>query len=224
MASYQRSAVSCPFFLLLVAFGAVALLVSTQTLTGQSRKEELVYTLTFSGEVTSQPTTAKVTFWPPTTLKVDEPITLDLTAFATSHFPGQEGLSCFGASSPKIVQAFPVEVYEPRIPQIRSETIVIINFIGKNISKTVDVIYNLQLSGSRDCTDFPRQAGKSCTVRLKGWRLAHSIVPELQPGRWRSLTPLTRPLDMIQDACAGGDLQRYEPLRLPSQVTLTASP
>ena len=65
MASYQRSTVSCPILLLLMAFGAWSLQVSTQTLTGQSRKEELVYTLTFSGDITSQPTTAKVTTFGP---------------------------------------------------------------------------------------------------------------------------------------------------------------
>ena len=51
------------------------LLVSTQTLTAQ-RKENLVYTLTFSGEIAFPPTTVKVISQTPTTLKVDPPITL----------------------------------------------------------------------------------------------------------------------------------------------------
>ncbi len=76
MARHQQSTARCQIFLLLVAFGALALLVSTQTLTGQVRggislvPKESVYTLTFSGAVTSQPTTAKVVLWPPTSLRV----------------------------------------------------------------------------------------------------------------------------------------------------------
>ena len=209
MASHRQSTARCQIFLLLVAFGALALLVSTQTLTGQVRggislvPKESVYTLTFSGAVTSQPTTAKVVLWPPTSLRVDEPITLDLTAFATSYFfRVKEGLS----SAPRIPEAITkdgfidglIEVYDPKIPGDPSQTIIDINFTGGD-----NYPYKLTLRGSRSCTGFPRSVGRSCTIHLEGWCLS-KFIPDL--------------FQSFSTPCRGP----YKPLRLISQVTLTA--
>jgi len=208
MASHRQSTARCQIFLLLVAFGALALLVSTQTLTGQVRGGislvplELVYTVTFSGAVTSQPTTAKVVLWLPTTLKVDEPITLDLTAFATSYFTVEEGLS-FAARIPEAITKDGFidglfEVYDPKIPGDPSQTIIDINFTGGD-----NYPYKLILRGSRSCTGFPRSVGRSCTIHLEGWCLS-----KFEPYLFQSFsTPCPGP---------------YKPLRLISQVTLTA--
>ena len=187
MASHRQSTARCQIFLLLVAFGALALLVSTQTLTGQVRggislvPKESVYTLTFSGAVTSQPTTAKVVLWPPTSLRVNEPITLDLTALTKDGFI--DGL---------------IEVYDPKIPGDPSQTIIDINFTGGDNHS-----YQLKLRGSRDCTGFLLQMGRSCTIHLEGWCLS-KFIPDL--------------FQSFSTPCRGP----YKPLRLISQVTLTA--
>ena len=210
-------------------FGAslLALLMSTQTLTGQFRKEELVYTLTFSGEVISPPTTAKVISKTPTTLSLDKRITLDLTAFARSHFPAGEGLNCFARRIPDvnakaIVGASPtaifqegfveawVEVQDPKIPRDPSQAIVVINFIGRDTDKTIDVLYRLELRGTRTCTKFPQYSKQTCTIHLEGWRVeGFAALKYLVPG---------------QGCVSDPNDKRYDPLRLPSQVTLTASP
>ncbi len=195
----------------------LALLVSTHTLTGQLRKEKLVYTLTFSGEVISTPTTAKVISKTPTTLKVDEPMRLDLTAFAKSHFPAGEGLNCFARLIPDVnakegsVEAS-VEVQDPKVPGDPSQALVDIIFIGRDTHKTIDVRYQLKLRGTRTCTKFPQYSKQTCTINLIGWRVegfygTRQLVGGVLPGQGCVSDPNDR---------------KYDPLRLSSQVTLTA--
>jgi len=191
----------------------LALVVSTHTLTGQLRKQKLVYTLTFSGEIISTPTTAKVTSRTPTTFKVDDPTTLDLTAFVSSHFPAGEGLNCFAPLKPAItakegfVEAS-VEVHDPKIPGDPSQAVVDISFVGRDTQKTIAVLYHLKLRGTRTCTKLPQLSRQTCTIDLIGWHVegffgAQGVVGGVLPGQ----------------GCVS---TRYAPLRLSSQVTLTA--
>lgn len=200
-------------------FGAslLALLVSTQTLSGQLRKEELVYTLAFSGEITLTPTTVKVISKTPTTVKVDPRITLDLTAFARSHFPAGEGLNCFARVIPEanakegFVEAW-VEVHDPETPGDPSQAIVGINFIGRDTYKTIDVWYHLKLRGTRTCTELPQYSKQTCTIDLIGWRVEGLYGSGKAGG------------GILSGQGCVSDLKdkRYKPLRLSSQVTLTA--
>ena len=195
----------------------LALLVSTQTLTGQLHKENFVYTLTFSGEVTSTPTTVKVISKTPTTLQVDERIKLDLTTFARSHFPAGEGLNCFAPRIPEVnakegfVEAW-VEIHDAQMPENPSQTFVVITFIGRDIHKTINIRYELKLRGTRTCTKFPQYSKQTCTIDFIGWRV-------------EGFTGTQRPARLLWpgEGCVS-DLtnQRYDPLRLSSQVTLTA--
>ena len=191
----------------------LALLVSTHTLTGQLSKQKLVYTLTFSGEVNSTPTSAQVTSTTPTTFKVDEPIKLDLTAFAKSHFPAGEGLSCFSPLKPNIsakegfVEAS-VEVHDPNIPGDPSQAVVDISFVGRDTQKTIAVLYHLKLRGTRTCTKLPQFSRQTCTIDLIGWLVqgffgTQGLIGGVLPGQ----------------GCVSA---KYAPLRLSSQVTLTA--
>ncbi|MDA2924326.1 hypothetical protein MYX65_06660 [Acidobacteria bacterium AH-259-L09] len=198
-------------------FGAflLALLMSTQTLTGQFRKEELVYTLTFSGEVISTPTTAKVISKTPTTLSLDKRITLDLTAFARSHFPAGEGLNCFARGIPDVnakegfVEAW-VEVQDLKIPGDPSQAIVVINFIGRDTDKTIDVVYRLKLRGTRTCTKFPQYSKQTCTIHLEGWRV-EGFTDWQEPAR--VLLPgqgcVSDPKTLVSDP----NDKRYDPLK-----------
>jgi len=200
-------------------FGAslLALLVSTQTLNGQLHKEKLVYTLAFSGEITSTPTTVKVISKTPTTLIVDPRITLDLNVFARSHFPAGEGLNCFRRGIPDInakegfVEAW-VEVHDPETPGDPSQAIVVIKFIGRDTHKTMSVRYELKLRGTRTCTEFPQYSKQTCTIDLIGWRVegfygSGDLGGGILPGQGCVSDPKDR---------------RYDPLHLSSQVTLTA--
>lgn len=198
-------------------FGAslLALLVSTQTLAGQLHKEQLVYTVTFSGEITSTPTTVKVISKTSTTLSLDERITLDLTAFARSHFPAGEGLHCFARHIPDInakegfVEAW-VEVQDPKIPRDPSQALVVINFIGRDTHETIDIRYELKLRGTRTCTKLPQYSKQTCTIDLIGWRVEGFYGSgELVGG--------------VSGPCVSDPMTKiYDPLRLFSQVTLTA--
>ena len=192
----------------------LALLVSTQTLAGQLKKN-LIYTLTFSGEITFPPTTVKVISKTPTTLKVDPPITLDLTAFVRSHFPSGEGLSCFGAISPnlnakKALVQTSVEVLDPKVPGGPSQAVVVITFNGWDLHREAALSYILQLRGTRDCTKFPQYSKQTCTIDLIGWRVHGWFGREGIRG------------DVLPGTGCVSDPMRYKPVSLSSQVTLTA--
>jgi len=195
----------------------LALLVSTQTLTGQLHKEKLVYTLAFSGEITFPPTTVKVISKTPTTLIVDEPVTLDLTAFVRSHFPAGEGLNCFARRIPDVnakegfVEA-QVEVQDPKVPGDPSQVLVDISFIGRDTQKTIDVLYTLKLRGTRTCTKFPQYSKQTCTISLIGWRVEGFYgTGDLGGG----VLPGQGCVSDLKD-------NRYKPLRPSSQVNVTA--
>ncbi len=197
----------------------LVLLVSTQTLAGQLRKEELVYTLTFSGEIAFPPTTVKVISQTPTTLKVDPPITLDLTAFVSSHFPAGEGLSCFGAISPnlnakKALVRAAVEVHDPKVPGDPSQAVVVITFNGWDLNREAGLSYILQLRGTRDCTKFPQYSKQTCTIDLIGWRV-NGIFVQMAYGE-RAVGGV-----LPWQGCVS-DPMRYDSVSLSSQVTLTA--
>jgi len=195
----------------------LVLLVSTQTLTGQLHKEQLVYTLALSGEIISTPTTVKVISKTPTTLKTEEPVTLDLTVFVGSHFPAGEGLNCFARLNPEVnakegfVEAL-VEVQDPKVPWDPSQALVGISFFGRDTDNTIDVRYQLKLRGTRTCTKFPQYSKQTCTINLIGWRVegfygTGELVGGVLPG---------------QGCVSDPNDKRYKPLRLSSQVTLTA--
>ena len=196
------------------------LLVSTQTLTAQ-RKENLVYTLTFSGEIAFPPTTVKVISQTPTTLKVDPPITLDLTAFVSSHFPAGEGLSCFGAISPnlnakKALVRAAVEVHDPKVPGDPSQAVVIITFNGWDLHREASLTYILQFRGTRDCTKFPQSSKQTCTIDLIGWRV-NGIFGRMVYGGERAVGGV-----LPWQGCVSDPIMRYDSVSLSSQVTLTA--